>query len=199
MCLFSKNNIKIWGFFFIWLVFDVVKSVKYGIWVMFLSSMLWTTLFCIYSLNMQKTFWFVSRFEHANFIIYEKYSTNNYDNANYYASLVIFRTYKNVVSKNVHSLGWLFWPCFYPIALICLKPWFLTLTPNNHVPIIIHMHMMQIIISHCIKNYNRANVTTLALGSQSKGLQRCGRRGLGSHISCYRECRKMWENERSHS
>jgi hypothetical protein len=27
---------------------------------------------------------------------------------------VIFQTYKNVVLKSVHSLGWLLWLCFYP-------------------------------------------------------------------------------------
>jgi hypothetical protein len=30
----------------------------------------------------------------------------NYDNPNYYASRVIFQTYKNVVLRRVHSLGW---------------------------------------------------------------------------------------------
>jgi hypothetical protein len=29
----------------------------------------------------------------------------NYDNSNYYASLMIFQTYKNAVLKNVHTLG----------------------------------------------------------------------------------------------
>jgi hypothetical protein len=38
-------------------------------------------------------------------------------------------------------------------------------------------------------------VTTLALG-----LQGCGTRGkFGSHISCSRECRRVWGNEPSHS
>ncbi len=36
-----------------------------------------------------------------------------YDNQNYYALLVIFQTYTNVVLRNVHSLGWLLWLCFY--------------------------------------------------------------------------------------
>jgi hypothetical protein len=31
---------------------------------------------------------FISSFEHANFVINGKYSQNNYDNPNYYASLV---------------------------------------------------------------------------------------------------------------
>jgi hypothetical protein len=53
---------------------------------------------------MQKYFLFVSSFEHVNFAINEKYSKNNYDNPNYYASLVIFQTYKNVVLRNVRSL-----------------------------------------------------------------------------------------------
>jgi hypothetical protein len=46
---------------------------------------------------MEKHFWFVSNFEDVNFIINEKYSTKNYDNLNYYVSLVIFQTYKNVI------------------------------------------------------------------------------------------------------
>jgi hypothetical protein len=33
---------------------------------------------------------FVSSFEHVNFAINEKYSQKNYDNPNYYVSLVIF-------------------------------------------------------------------------------------------------------------
>jgi hypothetical protein len=56
------------------------------------------------ALNMQKHFKFVSSFEHVKFAINEKYSKNNYNNPNYYASLVIFQTYKNVVLRNVHSL-----------------------------------------------------------------------------------------------
>jgi hypothetical protein len=46
---------------------------------------------------MQKHFWFVSNFEHVNFVINGKYSQMFYDNPNYYASLVIFQTYKNAV------------------------------------------------------------------------------------------------------
>jgi hypothetical protein len=48
----------------------------------------------------------VSSFEHINFGINGKYSKKIYDNPNYYASLVIFQTYKNVVLKNDHSHGW---------------------------------------------------------------------------------------------
>jgi hypothetical protein len=48
----------------------------------------------------------VSNFEHVNFVINEKIP-KIYDNPNYYASLVIFQTYKNVVLRSVHSLGWL--------------------------------------------------------------------------------------------
>jgi len=59
------------------------------------------------ALNMQKHFVFVSSFEHVNFVINEKYSQKLYDNPNYYASLVIFQTYKNAILKSVHSLGWL--------------------------------------------------------------------------------------------
>jgi hypothetical protein len=57
-------------------------------------------------LNMQKHFLFWSNFEHINFVINGKYSKNIYDNPNYYASLVIFQTYKNVVLRSIHSLGW---------------------------------------------------------------------------------------------
>jgi hypothetical protein len=54
-----------------------------------------------------KYFLFVSSFEHVNFAINRIYSKKHYDNPNYCASLIIFQTYKNVVSKNVHSLGWI--------------------------------------------------------------------------------------------
>jgi hypothetical protein len=47
----------------------------------------------------------VSSFGHIKFENNEKYSKRNYDNPNYYASLVIFQTYKNAILKNVHSLG----------------------------------------------------------------------------------------------
>jgi hypothetical protein len=59
------------------------------------------------SLNMQKHFLFVLNFEHVNFAINGKYSQKNYGNPNYYASLAIFQTYKNAISKSVYSLGWL--------------------------------------------------------------------------------------------
>ncbi len=59
----------------------------------------------------------MSSFEHVNFSINEKYSKKDYDSPNYYASLMIFQTYKNVVLRNVHSLGWLFSLCFYPLML----------------------------------------------------------------------------------
>jgi hypothetical protein len=39
------------------------------------------------------------------------------DNTNYYASLVIFQTYKNVVLRNVHSHGWFHWLYLYPNVL----------------------------------------------------------------------------------
>jgi hypothetical protein len=55
---------------------------------------------------MQKHFLFVSNFEHVNFAINGKFSKNIYDNSNYYASFMIFQTYKNVVLKSFHSLGW---------------------------------------------------------------------------------------------
>jgi hypothetical protein len=49
----------------------------------------------------------VSNFEHVDFAINGKYSKFFYDNPNYYASLVIFQTYKNAVLRSVHTLGWL--------------------------------------------------------------------------------------------
>jgi hypothetical protein len=47
----------------------------------------------------------VSSFDHVKSTINGKYSQTNYDNPNYYASLVIFQTYKNVILKNVTHLG----------------------------------------------------------------------------------------------
>ncbi len=43
----------------------------------------------------------MSSFDHVNFTINGKYSQKLYDNPNYYASLVIFQTYKNVVSTHL--------------------------------------------------------------------------------------------------
>jgi hypothetical protein len=39
---------------------------------------------------------------------------------------VIFQTYKNVVLKSIHSLGWLLWLCFYPFA------WLISLNLGAH-------------------------------------------------------------------
>jgi hypothetical protein len=47
-------------------------------------------------------------FKNVNLAINEKYSQKLYDNPNYYASLVIFQTYRKIALKSVHSLGWLF-------------------------------------------------------------------------------------------
>jgi hypothetical protein len=66
-----------------------------------------------------KHFWFVSSFEHVNSIIKREYSQKNYDNLNYYASFVIFQTYKNVVLRIVHSIfGGLLLLCFYPYVIL---------------------------------------------------------------------------------
>jgi hypothetical protein len=46
---------------------------------------------------MQNHFWYVSNFEHVIFEINEKYSKKYYDNPNYYPSLLIFQTYKNII------------------------------------------------------------------------------------------------------
>jgi hypothetical protein len=47
----------------------------------------------------------VSSFDHANFTINGKYSKKANDNPNYYASFIIFQTYKNAILKDVHSFG----------------------------------------------------------------------------------------------
>jgi hypothetical protein len=39
------------------------------------------------------------------FTINGKYSDKKYENPNYYASFVIFQTYKNAILRNVNSLG----------------------------------------------------------------------------------------------
>jgi len=59
-------------------------------------------------------FLFLLSFEHVNFVINEKYSQKDYENPNYYASLMIFQTYKNAILRNVHLLGQLLWFWFYP-------------------------------------------------------------------------------------
>jgi hypothetical protein len=56
------------------------------------------------------------RFESINIVISGKYSQKIYENLKYYASFVIFQTYKNSILRSLHSLGWLFWLCFYPKA-----------------------------------------------------------------------------------
>jgi len=54
--------------------------------------------------NMQFLKKIVSSFEHVNFAINGKYSKKKYYNLNYYASFVIFQTYKTTVLRSVHSL-----------------------------------------------------------------------------------------------
>ncbi len=49
--------------------------------------------------------------------IFIQISQKHYDNPNYYVSLVIFQTYKNIVLRNVHSLGWFLWPWFYLLVM----------------------------------------------------------------------------------
>jgi hypothetical protein len=96
---FSKGIMHIW-----FLKKDVWKKHKLSI---FEVSMLWTCNF----------FLFVSSFENVNFAINKIYFNKNYDNLNYYASIVIFQIYKNVVLRNVHSLGWLLGLWFYPTII----------------------------------------------------------------------------------
>ncbi len=62
-------------------------------------------------------FSFVWNFDHVRFAINGKYSKFFYNNPNYYPSLVIFQTYKNVVLRSVHSFGWLLWLWFYPKSI----------------------------------------------------------------------------------
>jgi hypothetical protein len=45
-------------------------------------------------LNMQEHFLFISSFKDVKFIINGKYSQKNYDNPNYYFSLVVFKHMK---------------------------------------------------------------------------------------------------------
>jgi len=54
---------------------------------------------------MKKKNSFVSNFEHINFAINKKIFQKNYDNSNYYASFVIFQSYKNAVLKVSTHLG----------------------------------------------------------------------------------------------
>jgi hypothetical protein len=49
----------------------------------------------------------------------------------YYDFLAIFQTYKNVILKNVHSIGWLLWQCFYLLTLIILFVIFLKIWKKN--------------------------------------------------------------------
>jgi len=54
---------------------------------------------------MEKHFLFLSNFENVTFEINGKNSKKNDDNSKYYASYMIFQTYKNAILRNVHSLG----------------------------------------------------------------------------------------------
>jgi len=45
-------------------------------------------------LNMQKHFWFVSNFEHVNFVNNEKHFQKKNGNPNYYASFMIYQKTK---------------------------------------------------------------------------------------------------------
>jgi hypothetical protein len=55
---------------------------------------------------MEKHFLFLSNFENVTFEINGKNSKKKIDdNSNYFASYMIFQTYKNAILRNVHSLG----------------------------------------------------------------------------------------------
>jgi hypothetical protein len=103
---------------------------------------------------MQNHFWFVSNIEHVIFEINEKYSQNNYDNPNYYASFVIFQTYKNIIKKNVHSLGWLLWLCFHPKLSFSKSIWL-----SGPFDLIIK----EVILIHLVKNFHGSSPTWMAL------------------------------------
>jgi hypothetical protein len=68
-----------------------------------------------------KSFFICVKLWALHLAINEKYFKKNYDNPNYYVSLMIFQKYKNMVLWNVHSLRWLLWLCFYPIAIIYIN------------------------------------------------------------------------------
>jgi hypothetical protein len=53
-----------------------------------------------------------------------KYSKKNYDNPNYFVSLMIFQTCKNTILRSVHSLGWLVWLWFYPCHNFWIQDFF---------------------------------------------------------------------------
>ncbi len=55
------------------------------------------------------------------------------ENPNYYALFVIFQTYKNVVLKSVHLLGWLLWLCFYPITMLFMNVYIVHDVSNKFV------------------------------------------------------------------
>jgi hypothetical protein len=54
-----------------------------------------------------KTFLICVKLSACKIAINGKYFKNVYDNPNYHALFVIFQTYKNVILKSVHLLGWL--------------------------------------------------------------------------------------------
>jgi hypothetical protein len=53
-------------------------------------------------------------FDDVKFTINGKYSKKLYDNPSYYASLVIFQTYQNVILRSATHLGGSFDDVFYP-------------------------------------------------------------------------------------
>jgi hypothetical protein len=80
---------------------------------------------------MQKHFLFVSKFEHVNFATNKKYFKKDYDNPNYYVSLVIFQTcgFKECPLISVAPLI-----VFLPIKLISATNFWLLLQLMSHTP-----------------------------------------------------------------
>jgi hypothetical protein len=67
-----------------------------------------------------KTFLICVKFWTYKLLFNERYFKKTYANSNYYASVVIFQTYKIVVLRNVHSLlQGLFLLCFCPKRCQC--------------------------------------------------------------------------------
>jgi len=74
-----------------------------------------------------------------------------YDNPNRYVSLVIFQTYKKLVLKSVHSLGWFLWLCFYPRILVRLTSYARPIGPTF---ILIHLASFVDLVNHARDHIN---------------------------------------------
>ncbi len=81
---------------------------------------------------MQKRNWFVSNFEHVNFIIIENYSQKIYENPNYYVSLWSFKHTKMQFKKMFIHFGGSFYCDFTLLGTKYSLEWFQNL-PNVHI------------------------------------------------------------------